>query len=264
MKHVNLKAYDSYELFDDSKIESRYRDLKLKSCQKHVDLLRSEFNNKKLNILEIGSGNSKLLINLFNQNLLNYGYGIEISESRYNFAEKWIKDLNINNIKNINEDVINFNYDEIGEIDVCICVDLCFQFLEPIKINSAELILNKIYNKIIKGGKIIIELDYCGNIINNLPYTNRIWEEFPDSDPWKYSLWECNYNELTKILNWKKTFISKKNEYETTSIDLKIYDSSEIEELLNKVGFKNIIIYNDWNYSKFEKNFGEFVIIAEK
>jgi SAM-dependent methyltransferase len=263
-KHHNLSAYQSYEIFDDPEELRKYRQSKLESCDKHVQFLKNEFKFQKIKVLELGSGNSKLLINLNNHNLLEIGYGIEISKNRFNFAENWISDLNFSNIKNINSDLIQFKYDTLFDLDVCICVDLCFQFLVPIQQGSDEIVLKRIYDILKVGGKIILELDYCGNIINNLPYTNKIWEEFPETDPYKYSLWNCEYNKLSRILEWEKTFISKKNEFEKTSISLRIYDRNEIWKLLNKIGFKNIIFYKDWESSNFEKNFGEFIVVAEK
>jgi hypothetical protein len=77
-------------------------------------------------------------------------------------------------------------------------------------------------------------------------------------------LWDCSFNTNTKILNWKKTFISREDKYEETEIFLKIFSRTEIETLLNKIGFKNIRVYKDWEYSDFENDFGEFIIIAEK
>ena len=76
-KHKNLSAYDTYELFLDDESENQYRKSKLKSCEKHVSLLSKEF-NRKIKILELGSGNSKLLINLQNKNMLDLGWGVEI------------------------------------------------------------------------------------------------------------------------------------------------------------------------------------------
>lgn len=263
-EHINLSAYDSYEIFTDPESENNYRLSKLNSCQKHIDLINQEFDGKKVTILELGSGNSKVLINLNKHGLLNRGWGIEVSKSRFDFATKWLDDLKISNIENINDDLINFDYDSLDELDVCLCVDLCFQFLEPIQKESDELVLKKVYSKLKPGGKIILELDYCGYIITNLPYTKRVWEEFTEPDPWKYSLWNCDFDQQTKILNWNKTFISRENEYESTSIYLKIYDKSDIESLLNKIGFKNIRIYQDWNYTPFSRQFDEFIIIAEK
>ena len=263
-KHPNTLAYSSYEIFDNSDREEIYRISKLKSCNKQLKFLLAEFQEKKISIIELGSGNSKFLINLNNHNVLETGWGVEISETRHNFAQKWVDDLGIKNVININSDIIGFDYDSISYVDVCYCVDLCFQFLEPMQKNSDVLILEKVYEKLKSGGKIILELDYCSYIIKNLPYTNKIWEEFPEDDPWAYSLWDCQYNTQDKILNWKKTLISRKNEYETTSIFLKIYSKEDIVDIMNKVGFKNIRVYKDWDYTPFVEDLSEFIIIGEK
>jgi SAM-dependent methyltransferase len=263
-KHINLSAYNSYELFKDRDSELAYRKSKLESCEKHVSLISNECVDGKIDVLELGSGNSKLLINLQNKGLLNTGYGVEISKNRHEFSQRWINDLGLTNITNFNSDIIGFDYGCLPNLDLCICVDLCFQFLDPIDDGSSRKVLEYVYNRLRPGGKVILELDNCGYIINHLPYTHKVWEEFGENDPWKYSLWECFYDVDKKILNWKKTFISNDNKYEETEIFLRIFDCSDISKVLNDVGFSNIRIYKDWKYSEFDENTNEFIIIAEK
>ena len=86
-----------------------------------------------INVLEVGSGNSKFLYSLFFEGLLKNGYGIEISESRFNFANKWKKQLGAESITNFNENALTFNISKIPQIDLIYCVDLAFQFFEPVK-----------------------------------------------------------------------------------------------------------------------------------
>ncbi len=262
-KHHNLLAYESYELIDGMDELSEYRDLKLRSCDKHIELLRMG-GASILDVLELGSGNSKLLVNLSLNGMLRYGYGIEISRSRHDFAQRWVDDLGISNIENINADIIGFDFGSLCGLDVCICVDLCFQFFDPISKGSDRKVLDGVYGALKEGGKLILELDGCGSVISNLPHTAKVWEEFPDTDPWRYSLWDCAYDSGSMVLDWGKTFISRKGEIEETSISLRIYDRDGIEELLNKVGFRDIKFYKDWSLSEFDCDYGEFIVIAEK
>ena len=215
-------------------------------------------------MLELGSGNSKLLINLEKFGFLNTGYGVEISKNRHDFSQRWVNDLGLSNIRNINSDIIGFDYDSLPNLDLCICVDLCLQFLDPIVEGSSREVLKAVRDKLRPGGKLILELDNCSRVIDHLPHTKKIWEEFGEDDPWRYSLWDCVYNAETRILNWKKTFISKQNKYEETEIFLRIFDYTEISKLLSEVGFSNIRLYKDWNYSEIDESTNEFIIIAER
>ena len=265
MIHKNLICYNNYEIFDNQNLETQYREHKLNDSNSHVNFVKKIFNNKKINVVELGSGNSKTLYNFSINNILNYGFGFEISNTRHEFAERWKKDLKINNVKNILDNFLNLKDYEINNIDLFFIVDLAFQFCEPIQIGSDKKILYDIYNLLNKNGKLIIELDGCGKIINSSKINNKFWQEFNFPDPWQFSLWDCDYNNETKFLNWNKTFISRnENKKDFSSVTLRIYTQKEIEKILSEVGFKNITFYQDWNFGKMENDETEFIIVAEK
>lgn len=265
MIHKNLSCYNNYEIFENDKLEHEYRNSKLRSSNSHVNFVKNIFGDRKINVVELGSGNSKTLYNFSINNLLNYGFGFEISKTRYEFAEKWKKDLKIENVKNILDNFLNLKNYEIKNIDLFFVVDLAFQFCEPIEYGSEKNILFDIYNLLNENGKLILELDGCSKIINSSKINNKIWEEFDSSDPWQFSLWDCNYNEKNGFLNWDKTFISRnENKKDFSSVTLKIYKQTEIEKLLNEVGFKKINFYQNWRFGKMEDDGTEFIIVAEK
>lgn len=227
MKHINYNAYDGYEVFNDKNIETSYKQSKLESCKKSVEFIHKLFDDK-INVLELGSGNSKLLYNLSLNNLINNAVGVEISESRHQFAEKWKSELNLNNIQNINDDFINYNH-QTNYFDLCVCVDLAFQFIEPIKDSGEHLVLQKINNCLNKNGKIILELDGCNKIIEAISVNNKIWEEFAIDDPWQFSLWDCKFDKKTSFLNWGKKFIHRiEKRIDNTNVILKIYTKESI------------------------------------
>jgi len=264
MTHKNLNAYNGYELFYDYDEIKKYRQSKLDDCEKNLKFIKCFF-KEKINILELGSGNSKLLYNLNSKNMLNFGYGFEISSDRFNFAENWKKDLKINNVKNICDNFLNLGKYNLSEIDLCYMPDLSFQFCEPISDGSEFDLLSSIYQSLKDNGKIIIELDGCKNILESTKLTGKIWEEFDDPDPWQYSLWDCKFDNLRQFLTWDKTFISRhENKKVNSSVVLKIYDKEMIKELLLSVGFKNITFFQDWDLNEFNNDGVEFIIVAEK
>jgi hypothetical protein len=265
MVHKNLSCYDNYEIFDNIELENQYRKSKLDSSNGHINFIKKIFDNQKINVVELGSGNSKTLYNLSLNDSLIYGFGFEVSKNRHEFAEKWKDDLKIKNVKNILDNFLNLKKYEINNIDLFFVVDLAFQFCEPIEEGCEKNILIDIYNLLNEKGKLILELDGCGKIINSSKINNKIWEEFNSNDPWQFSLWDCNYNEKNGFLNWDKTFISRnENKKDFSSVTLKIYTQKEIKKLLNKVGFKKINFYQDWNFGEMRDDKTEFIIVAEK
>jgi hypothetical protein len=80
--HINNTSYDGFESSFSSKQESAYRSSKLHDVQKNISLIKNNY-DKKITVLDIGSGNSKFLYALNNSSMLDYGYGIEISKSMH-------------------------------------------------------------------------------------------------------------------------------------------------------------------------------------
>ena len=95
MKNVNFNAYEGVESlsrFSDEDFK-RYCTDKLASVEKHIHFIKKTCNihpGYQGRVLEIGSGNGKLLFRLEQEGLLEKGVGYEVSQSRCRFAEKII------------------------------------------------------------------------------------------------------------------------------------------------------------------------------
>ncbi len=92
-KLANFKAYDSIELLEnfasDLEIQA-YRNRRIERYIPVVDFVkrRSAAHGSKLSVAEVGSGSSALLYAMAQAEALKMGVGIELSKSRYEFAEK--------------------------------------------------------------------------------------------------------------------------------------------------------------------------------
>ena len=260
--HPNLLAYDDHEVFDSKENISVYRASKLKGVRKNISFIKNNF-DKKLRVLEIGSGNSKFLYALEIENMLDEGYGFEVSKSRNRFADEWKRDLGIENVHNIKEDILKTRFDRLPTFDLVYCVDLAFQFLEPIESEGDLKILKSIYGRLKNGGKVVLELDCHERLVNKMEDGKiKTWQEFKEPDPWQYLLWDCKLKNNHLTLN--KTFI-KRNLSETSksNVVLKNYQRSDILHLLFLAGFDNIQIFESWNKDD-DLLEDEFIVIGEK
>lgn len=266
-KHTNLSAYDNFERLKtfEGDIEL-YRKAKIESAAGHVSFIKKLFPKKRIRMVELGSGNSKTLYALEKAGMLEKGYGLEVSKSRYKFAELWKKEWNFRRAENKNADVLKTDFKNFGSFDLCFCVDLAFQFFEPIEKGSAVRILRDVFQNLNPGGKIVLELDGCERIISRLRNNSiKLWEEFQRPDPWRYSLWDCTFDQKSGFITWKKTYIKRDNSgiSENTAV-LKIYKRKAIEKLLKKAGFEKIAFYADWMGKKFVNDQGEYIVVGEK
>jgi len=274
---INLTGYDNVEKISNFKNDDelkQYRKDKLDEVLSRVKFIKKSFDNEKLinkiNVLELGSGNSKLLYQLDNQNFLNKGYGVEISKSRYEFAEKWKKDLNIKNIENINENVLDLDMKRFGTIDLIICVDLILQFLEPIKKNSIQDILKNMEHTLSDDGCIILELWSFKNILKKINQNNglfKTWMKFGDSDPFSFVIESLETDDEDFII-WNKHFIHKHrlidDERNIMRNVLKPYSPQEITKLLNNAGFNEIKIFKNSECESYDENQDEYLVLAKR
>ena len=109
-KHINLTAYDEVEQLSsfDHNSFAAYCEMKLAETTKHIQFLRKILpRDKRIDLCEIGSGNSKLLYRLEKEAMINSATGFEISSSRYAFAEKFKSYCNSNRVTNINKNIFD-------------------------------------------------------------------------------------------------------------------------------------------------------------
>jgi SAM-dependent methyltransferase len=260
--HINNTSYDGFESSFSNKQESAYRSSKLHDVQKNISLIKNNY-DKKITVLDIGSGNSKFLYALNNSSMLDYGYGIEISKSRHLFAEKWRKDLGINNVTNIHSDIFCLDWSLLPKCDLIYCPDMVFQFFEPINRGNGNLFLSKAYNKLKNGGKLIMELDTCDIILDSMSDNKiKLWREFDKSDPWRYMLWDCNYE--NNCMSIKKTFIKRDlSKCSNSHVILYPYSRAKAISMLGKMHYSNVHIQEYWNTDN-DTEHDEFIIIGEK
>ncbi len=274
---INLSSYNNVESFSnfiDNDQVKKYREHKLKEALRAVGFIKKVLSENALKngirVLEIGSGNSKLLFQLSLQKLLKQGYGIEVSKSRYEFAEKWKKDLKIINVENINADILDTNLEQFAEIDLLVCIDTALQFLEPIRKNSVNELFSRLSKILSNNGCIVLELWSMNNILKNIYANNglyKTWTKFGDSDPFSYAIESIELDDENYIV-WNKHFISthgktNDNRYVMTNI-LKPYSVKEIAKMLGDAGFSNVQIYKNFEFGLYDYNHDEYIVVAKR
>jgi hypothetical protein len=265
--HKNLAAYSEYEIFSESAEEetSRYKENKLKGVERNVEFVSELLDGKSSTVLEWGSGNSKFLYLMQSRGLLKRGYGIEVSKTRHEFAERWRVQGDYDKVVNINADVLEEKYEKYKPYDLLYCADLAFQFFEPISARKTYKTISGVYENMNIGGRIVLELDASERILTAMSDNKvKLWEEFQEHDPWQYVLWNCTYNEEKKFLKFDKTFLKRGSiDKSYSDVVLRIYTRSEACELLESVGFKNVRVHESWD-NKPPTLRDEYIVVGEK
>jgi hypothetical protein len=262
--HKNFTAFEDFETSFTSKDDiDCYRKEKMAEVKKNVSFIKKRF-NKRINVLEVGSGNSKLLYSLEEEGILKEGYGVDISKSRINFANLWKRDIQ-SKVNNVCANILDYDLTILPNFDLIYCSDMAFQLFEPVKKGTEHFLIKKFFSKLAIDGKIILELDDSKSLLE-LMQDNKVktWQEFDESDPWKYLLWDSSYSRETKYLKTKKVFIKRDmSEISKSEIVLKLYNREAAKSLLRKHFFKNVEIFENWSISG-DTNTDEFIVLGVK
>lgn len=254
MSHPNLSAYDGVEdskSFKDKSALDLYCEWLLKKSTHQVDFIRRAMKDKKdLRVLEFCSGNSRVLYELHKAKFLKSGTGVEISKSRHTFAEAWRRRLGIDSVKNIHGDVLGaFVLNPVA--DLAIMLTGSFQYMEPISPQAPGIVLRSLRRSLSVGGTLIMELYPSPRITKHPNTTIQDWSELPIVDPWRFYLNRSWYDDKTKLVSHRKIFISQDGKIDDGRLEvLRIYQPSEIGDLLDANGFTMTGFYGDWHDSK--------------
>ncbi len=262
---ANRTAYqgiESLDSFSNQKELDRYRKYRINRYVPVIEFIKQfSEDNKKQNVIEVGSGSSALLYSIYESGLLNRGVGVEMSTSRYLFAEAWKMDKNYIAIENINSDFCSFVAEE-ESADWYIVIDNTFTYLEPENIRYPHALLQQAKTALKRGGLLL--LDFINYAKREKGRDYQQWTAFPDSDPYSYGVYSnCidkdGYNQSTSIYIKRDGTESRKVEFSC------VYTRAEIEGLLSTNGFKVEKVFSDFLGNNFEPNESDrMVVLARK
>jgi SAM-dependent methyltransferase len=265
--HVNYTAYEgveNLERFSEKTLIDYFND-KLTSCSKHISFIKNFFPNRKLKILEVGSGSGKLLFRLEQEKILEIGIGFELSSSRCSFANRFSNYLNSSLVHIYNEDFLT-NKTITQKFDIIIGIDVVINLIGAININYIDIFFSLALKKLNKRGKIILEsitlkreIDAIKKSENAIYYT---WKRFLDSDPFKYGLDEMSLD-TKKNLIWKKYFISRNNEKEEKFVNALMPISKKGMLLIAKKYSLEVEFYDNWQDND-DTSDQEFIAVFSK
>ena len=209
-----------------------YRQMLLDKTKAQVDFIKKHV-PKYGKVLEIGSGNGRLLIAMAERGLLEHGAGLDLSQSRVQFANKWADDTGHDDkMTFVNSDVLNRDH-EGGFFDLAVCITGCFQYFFPIS-PDAPL---KVMTYMRKSAK------YSLFELYKRPKIGRTWRPLPEEDQFVYLLDE--YEEVESYVRHTKRFVglTDKGQYkhDTKIENLAYYSMYAFKQLLQTAGYKKVL-----------------------
>jgi SAM-dependent methyltransferase len=265
----DLNAYEGVESLHNFNEQSfkLYCENKTLECEKHLAFIR-QFINKTFvgSVMEVGSGNGKLLYALERDGFISEAIGYELSSSRVHFANKFGELVGSKKVKNICGDFTKQEI-EVDSVDLIVAVDLVIQLISASDEKSEMIFFEQVFSALKPGAILLLELMDFSNLIQMYELNNNIqlWKEFNIADPWQYGL--DDYVVKGMDIMWDKKFISRDRTVNDTSFQniLRQYTFDIIKEKLCSVGFMSddISKFEYWN-NKGDILNDEFIVLATK
>ncbi|MCR4334879.1 MAG: class I SAM-dependent methyltransferase [Patescibacteria group bacterium] len=266
--YETYKNVESSKNFSNKKEMQEYRSLLMdRVYKKEIPFFKKKFPKGLGEILEIGSGNSRILYALEKENLITTGTGLEISPSRSEFANIWKKDLKSKNVKNICGDFLSINIKE--KFDTILCLTSIFPFFDMLQKNGFNTFLKKVNQLLNPNGILILEsVTFKQEITSAITFGGKVnlWAEFKKSDPFQFNLveyaWDKKKRELTAT-----TYNTMRQKLYIDGPTIKKWHMEErksIEQKLIKNGFKIEAVYGGYSSNPYKDNSLEYIFVAKK
>lgn len=264
--NTNIRAYEAVESIEnfasfDEIVAYRKRRVERYAPVVNFVAKRSKSQPFGLSVVEVGSGSSALLYGIAEKRELKCGIGIELAQSRFDFAERWKLDDGYHAVTNINQNFASVDL-ESSAFDWFIVIDNTFTYLYPEDTSYPEQLLRQAFNALRPGGRVL--LDFI-NYAKRKPDVNvQQWNEFPKSDPFSFGLYA---HKISNGINaTERIFIKRDDGGVSRKLELsKVYSLDEISELLSECGFEVSEVFSDFNEEPYHANSSErLVVVAER
>jgi SAM-dependent methyltransferase len=244
---TGYEGYEAAENFPSGEELEAYRTLLEERSAPQVDFIARHAGRDWLRVLELCSGNGRLLVGLAKQGLLESGLGVEISQSRVEFAQHWTEDLGLDEIDNVAADVLE--YDAGGPYDVVAIITGAFGYFEAIRPDAPAELLRQAAASLRPGGLLVLEIYHLPVERDRMLALSgdrlRTWNELPEGDRFAFYLDDWTYDRDRSSVHHRKVFVGRDGSVDDGRVEiLRYYGEEELRALLAEAGFVEEAVYD--------------------
>lgn len=261
---VNFKAYDAVEAIDNFSSEEEIAAYRKRRIDRYAPVV--SFITKRspplpssgLSVVEVGSGSSALLYALAEKACLGNAVGIELSRSRFEFAEGWKADAGYDVVRNVNQNFIDVDLAREA-FDWFVVIDNTFTYLHPEDQTYPGKLLQRAFASLRDGGCLL--LDFINYAKRDPDVEMRQWNAFPKTDPFSYALYSTRISDGINIT--ETIFIKRDGGAESIKVELsKVYGLADLESLLGDNGFRVSEVYSGFEVQPYQEKLSERLLVV--
>ncbi|WP_026909684.1 class I SAM-dependent methyltransferase [Patulibacter minatonensis] len=261
-------AYEGLETaFADDAALQAYRRSALERHAAQADLVGALLPDDAA-VLEIGTGNGRLLIDLAQRGRLASALGVDLAHSRIAFAERWAQDVGAEQLRFAAGDALAMDLGEAAAWDAAVVITAALAYFDAVVPGSARRMLGRLREGLKPGGRLVLELyphpSWRRMLDDAEDGRARLWSELPEGDPWRFYLSDLHLDRDTGVLTHRKTFVHRT----TGEIDegrreaLRLYSTEELTTLLGEAGFADVETFAGWDGAPYDD--GELLVVTAR
>ena len=259
-------AYEGLEsAFADPAAVAAYRAAMLARSRPQADLLAPLLERDR-DVLEVGCGNGRLLIELSRRGAVGRARGIDLARSRIEFAQAWAQDAGARGLSFEAGDALALELPD-ESLGALLCITGAFAYFEPLAEGTAARLLAAWHRALAPRGLLCLELYPHPEYVTLLRTTGghvRIWHELGPEDPWRFYLSELRLDPASGVLTHDKTFVHRTS----GAIDegrrerLTLYSEEGLRSLLADAGFADVQLRAGWSDARYDG--GEVMVVLAR
>jgi SAM-dependent methyltransferase len=217
-------------------------------------------------VLEVGSGNGRLLIALARYGLRE-GDGIDLSRSRTAFARTWAGDLGLRGLRFEAADALTMPLPR-ARYAAAVCITGALGYFAPAATGNDQRLVERLGEALRPGGELWLEVyphASTRRVLAASGGTLRRWSELPEPDPWRFYLSDLRLNPRGPTLLHRKTFVARVGGAIDTGREeeLRLFDAASLTQLLEAAGgFGAPELLADWRGTPYDG--GDLLILRAR
>jgi SAM-dependent methyltransferase len=266
---VNFSAYDGVESlaqYSTPAALAAYRGERISRYARHVDFFRTlGIPAGGLRVVEIGSGSSAFLYALEESGMLAAGVGIELSQSRHEFAERWRTDAGYRRVTNVRGDFAAASL-EGASFDRFVVIDDTLLLLRPENPSYPTQLTASAHRLLNQNGRFVAAFRNEARAASQLPRDGRsFWVELPDTNAFRYALYRQEFQPSSETVLNESIYLARDGR-ESRKVEVTdARDVSALVEVLRAAGFRRVLTYGDLSMTPFsQQNSDRVVVVGEK
>jgi len=258
MRHNQIKQNNWFKIFFEKYYQLLYFNIGIfsnVSNKKEAEFIIKVLDlPKKSKILDMPCGQGRHTVCLAKRGYLVTG--VDLSKGLLDLAKKTATEQKVN-LPLVHGDMRKVKF--YNEFDAAINMFSSFGYFSNEKDNIT--VLKNMHQSLKPGGKLLLDLLNKDKFLERLSVSKRGWWE----ESGNYILEDHSFDK--KIRAWINHIIiisSSVKKIEHAYVFMRLYNLSEIEKYLNKIGFKTLKVYGDYQGNKFKHSSPRMIIVAQK